>query len=212
MPNLARTSRTCAAVALLAGLAACALPPAFDLASRVRGQVRGQVTQEPAGVSVIQMYAINADGPRRSWEPVPSVVINKRGQRPKIASVRPNEPVQLENQDEIYHEIFSTEPDNVFKTRLASGEISKPISFRTQGLVRAYCSLHPEESFAILVTAADHLAYVEGQAAFQIPSVRAGDYRIVATGLHGASELKRLRVDAGQTVEVTLRLEQAEDL
>lgn len=212
MPTLARTFRICAAVALLAGLAACALPPVFDFPRERAGQVRGQIEQETAGVSVIQMYAINADGPRHDRDPVSSIVIKKGGQWPRIASVRPNEPVFVENQDEIYHEIFSTEPNNSFKTRLARDAKSEPISFHASGLVRAYCSLHPEESFAILVTAADHLAYVEGHSAFRIPSVPVGEYRIVATGLNGASESKRLRVAADQIVEVTLHLEQAEDL
>lgn len=214
MPTPRRTIRVCASVTLLAGLAACALPPSSDSPEgpfrQVIGQVRGQVEQGSQDVSVIQMYAIDSTRLRLDRGDAPPIVIRRRGQEPRIASVRPNKPVQFQNHDEIFHEIFSIEPDNVFKTRLAGGAKSEPIFFRTQGLVRAYCSLHPEENFAVLVTAADHLAYVEGHSVFQIPSVPVGEYRIVATGLDGASERKGLRVGAGQTVEVTLRLEQAE--
>jgi hypothetical protein len=172
------------------------------------GHVTGRLEAATQSVSVIHMQAMTSQKPNNSSRtPLPRVSIKDGGQQPRIALVRPDQPLRVVNLDAIYHEIFTAGPDNQFRVRLASGQESAPIPLRTPGFVRGYCRLHPRENFAFLVTKADHVVYLEHDSEFEIQRVPVGEYRIVATGLDAESEETRFRVEADRTVELTLRLE-----
>jgi hypothetical protein len=178
----------------------------FPTAAEV-GHVAGRLEADAQSVSVIHMQAMTSQKPNSSRTPLPRVAIKDGGQQPRIALVRPDQPLRVVNLDAIYHEIFTAGSDNQFRVRLASGEESAPIPLRTPGFVRGYCQLHPRENFAFLVTKADHVVYLEHGSKFEIQRVPVGDYRIVATGLDAESEETRFWVEADRTVELTLRLE-----
>jgi hypothetical protein len=178
----------------------------FPTAAEV-GHVAGRLEADAQSVSVIHMQAMTSQKPNSSRTPLPRVAIKDGGQQPRIALVRPDQPLRIVNLDAIYHEIFTAGSDNQFRVRLASGEESAPIPLRTPGFVRGYCRLHPQENYAFLVTKADHVVYLEHGSKFEIQRVPVGDYRIVATSLDAESEETRFRVEADRTVELTLRLE-----
>jgi hypothetical protein len=178
----------------------------FPTAAEV-GHVAGRLEADAQSVSVIHLQAMTSQKPNSSRTPLPRVAIKDGGQQPRIALVRPDQPLRIVNLDAIYHEIFTAGSDNQFRVRLASGEESAPIPLRTPGFVRGYCRLHPRENFAFLVTKADHVVYLEHDSEFEIQHVPVGEYRIVATGLDAESEETRFRVEADRTVELTLRLE-----
>jgi hypothetical protein len=180
--------------------------PNFPTAAEV-GHVAGRLEADAQSVSVIHMQAVTSQKPNSSRAPLPRVAIKDGRQQPRIALVRPDQPLRVVNLDAIYHEIFTAGSDNQFRVRLASGEESAPIPLRTPGFVRGYCRLHPQENYAFLVTKADHVVYLEHELKFEIQHVPVGEYRIVATSLDAESEETRFRVEADRTVELTLRLE-----
>jgi hypothetical protein len=173
------------------------------------GHIVGQIEPNDQGFTLVHLEAIGAQDTDSPITKQARVFIEGGRQQPRIAVVRPEQPLYVTNLDAIYHEIFTVDSDNPFRARLASGAESDPIRLRTPGFVRGYCRLHPHESYAFLITRADHIVSLEDDSNFAIPSVPVGEYRIGATGFDGSSTFTRFLVSRDQTIQLTLHLEQS---
>jgi len=196
-------------IALVSGLllSSCARLSPFGFPESAVGHISGRIEQDDPGVYIVHLEAMEPGRARSRHAQPRQISIEEGRQQPLIALVRPDQPLRITNLDSIYHEIFTVGSNNQFRVRLASGEESGPMRLRTPGFVRGYCRLHPHESYAYLVTEADHVVYLEAGSDFEIPGVPVGEYRIGATSLFAESEQTRLLVSADQTVQLTLRLE-----
>ena len=127
-------------------------------------------------------------------------------QEPQLVVVPPNEPFQFLNLDPIYHEPFSLDAPNDFRVRIGGHAPSDPIRLPQPGFVRAFCGLHPTETFALIVSPARHVAVVQSDGTFAIEDVRSGSYRIRAAGVDVESAPLPIRVSRGETLKLQLRL------
>lgn len=169
------------------------------------GQIAGRVEQAPDSFSVISLDSV--DTSRRSpGDALPARVSIEQGrQSPPIAALRPNQILRIENLDPIHHEIFSADAENPLRVPLPGGHATDGIRLNSPGLVRGYCRMHPNESFAFLVTDSEHFVYAEGKTDFEFSQVPGGDYHLRTTALDGKIDSRRVSVTAGETLEVTIR-------
>jgi hypothetical protein len=209
MPALNRISWTLVGLLAVLLLGSCGRFSFPALARPAVGHVVGQIEPDDQGFTLVYMEAIDAQDADSPISTQARVFIEGGRLQPRIAIMRPEQPLYVTNLDAIYHEIFTVDSDNPFRARLASGAESDPIRLRTPGFVRGYCRLHPHESYAFLVTRADYIVSLEDDSNFSIPSVPVGEYRIGAIGFGGSSKSTRFHVSRDQTIQLTLHLEQS---
>ncbi len=127
-------------------------------------------------------------------------------QEPALVLVPPDQPFRFRNLDPIHHEPFSLDAPNDFRVRIGGGEQSDPIQLPQSGFVRAFCGLHPAETFALIVSPARHVVAVGNDGRFAIENVQSGDYRVRAAGVDVESAALPVQVSRGETFEIQLRL------
>ena len=138
--------------------------------------------------------------------PTREIRIGAGRQEPALVLVLPNQPFRFLNLDKIHHEPFSLDAPNDFRVRIGGREPSDPIQLPQSGFVRAFCALHPAETFALIVSPAHHVVEVENDGSFVIENVQSGDYRVRAGGVDGESAAMPVRVSREATLKIQLRL------
>lgn len=134
------------------------------------------------------------------------VEIRDGRQQPEVQLLAPGRDLVVHNLDSIYHDLFTSDPKRRVEARLRGGETSARIPIRNPGFFRAFCRLHPEESFAFVVR--DHLraVAVAPDSTFELPDLPPGEYRVRAASADGEGPPTVVRVDRAQTTRLTLRL------
>jgi hypothetical protein len=127
-------------------------------------------------------------------------------QEPGLALVSPDQPFRFHNLDPIHHEPFSLEAPNDFDVRIGGRETSDLVRLPQSGFVRAFCRLHPSETFALIVSPARHVVAVEDDGSFAIANVRPGPYHVRAAGVDRESAAIEVRVVGRETIAVELEL------
>jgi len=136
----------------------------------------------------------------------PEIRIGAGRQEPQLVLVPPNRPFRFLNLDPIHHEPFSLDAPNDFRVRIGGREPSVPIALSQSGFVRAFCGLHPRETFALIVSPARHVMAVGRDGSFAIENVPSGLYRVRAAGVDVESEGLPVRISRGETLKVQLKL------
>jgi hypothetical protein len=127
-------------------------------------------------------------------------------QEPALVLVPPNKPFRFLNLDAIHHEPFSLHAPNDFRVRIGGRASSDPVQLPQIGFVRAFCGLHPAETFALIVSPARHVVAVGGDGRFAIRNIRSGPYRVRAAGVDVESAPLPVQVSRGETLEIQLKL------
>jgi plastocyanin len=86
--------------------------------------------------------------------------------------------VELLNDDEIFHNVFSFSEPNAFDLGLYPKGEKRSVRLRHPGEVNIYCSIHESMSATILVVPTRHHARVAADGAFRIADVPPGRYRL----------------------------------
>lgn len=141
-----------------------------------------------------------------SSEGTTEVRIRDGRQQPELVLVSPDQPFRFRNLDAIHHELFSVDASNAFEVGIGALGASDPVSLPQAGFVRAFCRLHPSESFALVVSPARRTVAVDRSRRFVLTDIEPGVYHVQATGLEVESAATRIRLVAGETLGVELRL------
>ena len=122
----------------------------------------------------------------------------RRGQIEQPARIIvPGRPFFFRNHDESYHEFFTAGAD-AFRLKLPPGQRSKRTTVRQPGLIRVFCSLHPDEVNQLHVArAAYQTAVRDGR--FEFTDVRPGGYRLYVLKNGAALPPKTIQVSRGQS-------------
>lgn len=139
--------------------------------------------------------------------------IRQRGERfrPHVLPVLAGTTVEFPNDDPIYHNIFSLSSARTFDLgRYPSGE-SKFVDFPRTGVVQIFCHIHADMSAYVLVF--DHPFFVvpDSEGRFAIEDVPPGEYRLVAWHERIHPLTVPIRVEAGQTAMIRVRIPIQED-
>jgi plastocyanin len=97
---------------------------------------------------------------------------------PHVLAISVGSTVDFPNLDPIYHNAFSNFSGQPFDTGLYKPGTSRNEMFRTPGIVRVFCNIHPTMSAIIAVLPTPYFTVTEGSGKFQIPGVPPGEYQL----------------------------------
>jgi plastocyanin len=97
---------------------------------------------------------------------------------PHVMAVTVGSTVDFPNLDPIYHNAFSNFSGQTFDTGLYKPGTSKSEQFKTPGIVRVFCNIHPTMSAIIAVLPTPLFAVTDASGRFSIPGVPPGDYEL----------------------------------
>jgi len=156
----------------------------------------------------VWVYLEPVEPPTRHMDEPPTVEVAVRDgrQEPEMLFLNPGQRVRFRNLDAIFHELFTGDTDQGFRVRLEGGAVSDSIRLSERGFIRGYCSLHPDETFAFIVSDARRFVPLAADSRFEIADVSPGEYRIGAASAEAESDRVQVRVAANRTIELTLQL------
>jgi plastocyanin len=134
------------------------------------------------------------------------VVVQHRGEfNPTFLVVVAGQTVEMPNQDEVAHNVYSTSPAKTFDLGYYAEGEHKEVTFEQAGLVELACSLHKFMRGRILVVPNPYFAAVKPDGVFQIHHVPAGNYSIKLWS-DGKELTRHVNIPVSGTVEVDLDL------
>jgi plastocyanin len=178
----------------------------------VAGTIRSSIPGiQPDGVGPIIVYLTPLDAAIQIAPREEVVTISQRDAtfKPTFCVVSVGQPVELPNDDRIFHSVFSSSRPNEFKfSPYPQGE-SRTVRFEHPGPVRLYCSIHEKMSATIFVTPTPLHATTRLGGQFRIPAVPSGRYRLTlwASRLPGVS--REVEVEGGHVTSADLEIGQA---
>jgi hypothetical protein len=148
------------------------------------GDLQGRVVLDLPGVRLddvgpIVVYLEPLDGAPRAAPP-PPVSLRQRDARfsPPFLAVARGQTVEMPNDDDIYHNVFSFSAPNGFDLGLYPAGESRSVTFREPGVVRIYCSIHESMNGTIFVAPTPWLAVADPEGRFAIRGAPSGRVRV----------------------------------
>jgi plastocyanin len=163
-----------AAVLLLAG--APALAQSASLSGRVSVTLRGLQLAD-AGPAVVYLEPLDAPAPAPLGG---AAAVRQHAARfePDFLVVAVGQPVEMPNDDSIFHNVFSYSRPNDFDLGLYRGGDSRTLRFSHAGPVRIYCSIHERMNGLVFVAPSRLYAVPSANGAYRIADVAPGRYRL----------------------------------
>lgn len=97
---------------------------------------------------------------------------------PHLLVVRSGATVDFPNADPIFHNAFSNFNGQIFDIGLYPPGKSRSVVFRSPGVVRVFCNIHPAMAAVILVVNTPFFATTDASGRFSIANVPTGEYRL----------------------------------
>lgn len=147
--------------------------------------------------------------------PPPAEIAELRQHRqrfhPRVLPIVKGQTVSFPNQDRIYHNVFSVSPLATFDLgQYKEKDPPRDVTFEKPGLVPVYCNIHPQMLSYVAVLENDAFAVTAKDGRFEIAGVPVGEH-VLSAWAPGAQRVSQpLRIQAGGTTEVQLRVEQSE--
>jgi hypothetical protein len=151
---------------------------------------------------LVFLEPLDAASPAAGPGPDGVMLASDRGLSPAVLAVAVDRSVQFANQADLYHRLFSYSEANSFDLGVLRRGDSKSRQFRTPGVVRIYCSLHPLERAVVFVAPSPYFATFRPPASYEIRDVPPGRYRLRAWGESVVSEARAVTVQPGAAVAV----------
>jgi plastocyanin len=161
---------------LLAATAGARSAGAGDLQGRVVLDLPG-IQLDDVGPIVVYIEPLHGAA---TAAPPPPVALRQRDARfsPPFLAVARGQTVEMPNDDDIYHNVFSFSTPNGFDLGLYPAGESRSITFRESGVVRIYCSIHESMNGTIFVAPTPWFTVADSEGHFAIRGVPAGRVRV----------------------------------
>lgn len=181
------------------GLSSLALPVSAET-------IRGTISL-PSGADsadVIVWLDGDVDGQPASGQPR----MSQKGATfaPAFMVVVAGQAVEMPNDDNIAHNVFSFSTGNDFNLGIYPKGTSKSVTFNTPGLVDIFCSIHRHMSAQILVVPNAHFAFAEADGTFELSGVPAGDYTLKTYAKNHTELSTPVSVSASGSVSLDITL------
>ena len=95
---------------------------------------------------------------------------------PHVLAIEVGGSVRFPNLDPIFHNAFSNFNGQIFDVGLYKPGSSRTVPFRSEGIVRVFCNIHPQMSAVIAVLPTPYFAVSDKSGAFEIANVPPGEY------------------------------------
>ncbi len=168
---------------------ALTLAPALIAVAAGAGETRslgGELTVGVEGLSLRDAGAVvvflepEGSAPRVETVGLAPAQVRQHGGRfvPPFLAVAVGQPVEMPNDDVIYHNVFSYSEPNDFDLGLYPAGKSRSLRFEHAGLVRIYCSIHEAMDGLIFVAPSRLFGVPDADGHYAIQGVPAGRYRL----------------------------------
>jgi plastocyanin len=164
---------------LVAAGLACALPAA---AQETAG-VSGRVTLGVQGVRLADLgqtvVFLEPSAPQQAPRGA-RLAIHQRNAtfQPDFLAIAVGETVEMPNDDQIFHNVFSFSKPNDFDLGMYPAGEKRRVTFSHPGVVKIYCSIHESMSATIFVSPSSWFAVAKGTGTFAIDGVPPGRYTL----------------------------------
>jgi plastocyanin len=151
--------------------------PARVLPVTVSGTLVGGGAPGPGG-AVVWLKRTNGETPRPS--PAKGKVISQRGKAfvPHVLAVPVGTKVSFQNDDAIFHNVFSLGKPNDFDTGLYKQGATYDQVFKKAGPVQLLCNIHSSMIGYVYVVDSPYYAQADGTGTFTIRGVPPGEYEV----------------------------------
>jgi plastocyanin len=193
---------------LLAAAALAAAPSAGNQTGEVRGHVTLAFPElQLASLGPIAIYLEALDA-RSDSRPRTRTRISQvdAAFAPGFSIAVAGDEVELANDDDIFHNVFSFSEKNSFDLGLYPKGEMRAVRLRHAGEVNIYCSIHESMSATILVVPGPHHAQVAADGSFRIRDVAPGRYRLRTWNATLPAIAREIAVRPGPSSPLELRL------
>ena len=163
------------------------------------GDIKGKAGGKPGGAVVVWV-----EGIRRFQVPPNRPSISQAGTKfmPAVLVVVAGQTVEMPNDDNVAHNIFSYSPAKKFNLGIYPKGESRAVTFTKPGVIDLFCSIHRRMNGKLIVVPNPYFDQARGGDSYRIASVPAGRY-IVKIWAEGMAEQSRI-VNVPAKGEVTL--------
>ncbi|MFT4926968.1 MAG: plastocyanin [Phenylobacterium sp.] len=193
--NLLRGSEKLAMGLLITALCSTSFYSTNVLAASISGQIDvlkkgGRKKLISAEYAVVYLSASDATkGALLTAAPVSDkpIIINQKKKRffPRLMPLVKGQTVHFYNQDELEHNVFSTEEKNSFDLgRYVKGDF-RPVTYDTTGNYKVYCNIHQKMILDILVLDNQYFTVTDEDGQFTLDNVPVGDYQLNVWHIYG---------------------------
>lgn len=209
-----RPSRSAVHAAVILALAlvwaaACARSARPPTVMPLEGSVAGRIVGGGSAGDPIVVYLEPLEPPRRPPLGRRSFQVRHRsGQlEPEFLVARVGDRVVFRNDDEIFHNVFSSSATQRFDLGVLKRGEHRTLELSAPGAIPLYSALHEDVSGMIFVAPSDHYTVVEGDR-YQLRAVPAGRFRLRVWSETQRARPREVVISAGQKLRLDLRLEE----
>ncbi|HEX5066793.1 MAG TPA: carboxypeptidase regulatory-like domain-containing protein [Myxococcota bacterium] len=163
----------------LALLLLCAAVPA---AAQETAGVAGRVTLGVEGVRLADLgqTVVFVDDGGSAPPPAKRATIRQRNAyfAPDFLAIAAGQSVDMPNDDQIFHNVFSFSKPNDFDLGLYPAGQSRQVTFEHAGVVKIYCSIHESMSGTIFVSPSPWFAVAKANGDFEIDGIPPGRHTL----------------------------------
>ena len=188
-------------------LAACGSPPEpAAIPPEITPRLVGKAPPATGGYPSVIM--LGPEVPIETPIPVEPALMDQYGTafRPKLLVVRPGQPVDFKNSEDVLHNVHVIEAE----TRETEFNIGTPVVgayrhvFEHEGAYDVSCNIHPSMAAFVIVTAAPFVAVADSQGNFELEAIPEGAYDVRVWNLDSERRSERkITIDAA-TKSLTL--------
>jgi plastocyanin len=171
------------------------------------GTVVGTVTLDKKGTAGPIVVYVDGPGPEVAPLAEPAKVIQKNMQFvPHGLVVPPGTVVSFPNDDNRFHNAFSTTPGASFDLGVYNYGESRSYTFPEAGVVDVYCNKHQSMAMQILVVPNAWFVEVDDKGGFRLEGLTLGKHRVTAWTPDHLLASFEVHVEARETASVDFRL------
>ncbi len=193
--------------ALLLPLAAPAAAPAAETGSlRVLVEVRdarGGRERAPSAV----VWLPGSVAPERRPKQPPRLAQHDKRFEPRVLAVPAGTTVEFPNYDRIFHNVFSLSSNATFDLGLYRNGDYRPYTFKTPGLVKVYCNIHPQMAAFVMVVDGDLVALTGPDGVARLEGVPPGRHEVRVWDERGGEKSETVEVAAGAPASLDVLLD-----
>lgn len=168
-------------------------------AGSVSGQIEvlkkgGRKSLDSASYALVYLTANNTS--LKTEPPASPVIVNQKKKRffPRLMPLVKGQTVHFYNQDELEHNVFSTEEKNSFDLgRYAKGDF-RPVTYSENGNYKVYCNIHQKMILDIVVLDNHYFAVTDEAGKFSIDHVPNGDYQLNVWHIYGGEATQTISI------------------